>query len=345
MTTMAARFALNCAKEANGTIPVPNLCIGTWAWGDKWTWNNASPTALKDLEGAWRAIAAANLFFLDTAEVYGNGESERIIARLRANADLIKDTKQPSYNTNLVLASKFIPIPWPPTRVLAPARGMEAACRASLARLGALETMDLYQIHGPVHFANSIDSMAGALARCVEKGLTRAVGVSNYSRDEMARMDDALRRRGLRLATNQVEFSLLRTLPEKSGLLEECRKRGIVLMAYSPLGMGRLTGKYNGGDNPVPAGRRFGNFPMEKLEPLLEVVRRVAGVHGVSCSAVALKWVIQKGAIPLGGVKNARQAEENARAASEEWALTEEEMGELDRFALEGTTSMFWQHG
>lgn len=342
---MASRFALACAKEANGSIPVPSLCIGTWAWGDSWTWKNASPTAIKDLEGAWQAIAAANLFFLDTAEVYGQGESERIIARLRANSDLLKDNKStPSFNSNLVIASKFLPIPWPPTRVLAPARGMEAACRGSLARLGGASSMDLYQIHGPVHFANSIDSMAGGLARCVEKGLTRAVGVSNYSRDEMARMDDALRRRGLRLATNQVEFSLLRTLPEKSGLLEECRKRGVVLMAYSPLGMGRLTGKY-GGDNPVPAGRRFGNFPMEKLEPLLEVVRKVAGAQGVSCSAVALKWVIQKGAIPLGGVKNARQAEENARAASEEWALTEEEMKELDGVALEGTTSLMWQHG
>lgn len=337
---MASRLALMCAKEARGTIPLPSLCIGTWAWGDSRTWNNTHPSALADLEGAWRAIAAADLFFLDTAEVYGSGESERIISRLRTNTAITPT----AFQSKLVIASKFLPIPWPPTRVLLPARGMVAACRDSLARLG-LERMDLYQIHGPVHFANSIDSMAGALARCVEEGLTRAVGVSNYSLDEVVRMDEALRARGLRLASNQVEFSLLRTLPETSGLLAECKKRGIVVMAYSPLGMGRLTGKYNGKDKPVPAGRRFGAFPMESLESLLEVVRRVAEAHGVSCAAVALKWVIQKGAIPLGGVKNAKQAEENARAASEEWALAEEEMKELDQVAQEGTTTWHWQHG
>lgn len=336
----APRFALNCAKEAGGTIPLPSLCIGTWSWGDSWTWNNASASAVKDLEGAWQAMAAADLFFLDTAEVYGSGESERIIARLRADAALTPAALQ----ARLVVATKFLPVPWPPARVLAPARGMVAACRASLQRLGGLARVDLYQIHGPVHFANSIDSMAGALARCVELGLARAVGVSNYSRDEMVRMDEALRRRGLRLASNQVEFSLLRTRPETSGLLAECRARGIVMMAYSPLGMGRLTGKY-GRDTPVPKGRRFGDSPWEAVEPLLEVQRRVAAAHGVGCAAVALKWVIQKGAIPLGGVKNAKQAEENARAASEEWALTEEEIAELDKFALEGTTSFMWQHG
>ncbi|CAN8096081.1 unnamed protein product [Discula destructiva] len=344
---MATRFALTCAKEATATIPLPSLCIGTWAWGDSWTWNNASPSALADLEGAWKAIAAADLFFLDTAEVYGNGESERIIAKLRGAGDDNDNKLTPAaaaaFRSRLVVASKFLPIPWPPARVLSPGRGMVAACRASLGRLG-LERMDLYQIHGPVHFANSIDTMAGALARCVELGLTRAVGVSNYSRDEMVRMDEALKKRGLRLASNQVEFSLLRRLPETSGLLDECQRRGIVMMAYSPLGMGRLTGKYTR-DTPVPKGRRFGDFPMETLDPLLEVLRRVAAAHEVSCAAVALKWVIQKGAIPLGGVKNAKQAEENARAASEEWGLTEEEIAELDRFAQEGTTSMMWQHG
>lgn len=303
-----------------------------------WTWKNASPNAVQELEGAWKSIAAADLFFLDTAEVYGNGESERIIARLRQNAALTPA----AFKDRLIVASKYLPIPWPPGRLF-PSTGMPRACRESLARLG-LERMDLYQIHGPVHFAHSIDAMAGGLARCVEAGLTRAVGVSNYSKDEMVRMDEALRRRGLRLASNQVEFSLLRARPETSGLLAECRSRGIVLMAYSPLGMGRLTGKYDG-DNPPPAGRKFGDVPMATLAPLLGVVRAAAAAHGVSCSAVALRWVIQKGAVPLGGVKNARQAEENARAAGDGWALTDAEMAELDKHAHEGTTSFMWQHG
>lgn len=305
----------------------------------RWTWKNASPEALKDLEGAWKSIAAADLFFLDTAEIYGSGESERIISRLRKDAALTS----PQFHDRLVLASKYMPLPWPPTRIL-PSVGMTRACRGSLERMGLEGPMDLYQIHGPVHFAHSIDTIAGGLARCVEQGLTRAVGVSNYSLDEMVRMDEALKKRGMRLASNQVEYSLLRTLPETSGLLAECKKRGIVLMAYSPLGMGRLTGKY-GRNNPAPSGRRFGGAPPELLEALVDVLRRVADAHSVSCSAVALKWVIQKGAVPLGGVKNAKQAEENARAAAEGWELTKDEMAELDRCAQEGSTTFIWQHG
>ncbi|KAL1857107.1 hypothetical protein Daus18300_010450 [Diaporthe australafricana] len=335
---MATRFVLKCAKESAGTIPLPNLCIGTWSWGDSWTWKNASKDAVAELEGAWTCMSDTNLFFIDTAEVYGQGESERIISKLRQNSKLTTD----EFRSRLVIASKFIPIPWPPTRLLLPG-GMVKFCKASLERLG-LEEMDLYQIHGPTHFINSIDAMAGGLAKCVELGLTRSVGVSNYSKDEMITIDEALKKRGLRLASNQVEFSLLRTLPEKSGLLEECKKRGIVLMAYSPLGMGRLTGKYSK-ENPPPPGRKFGNFPMEQLAPLLDALRNIGEAHGVKSSAVALKWVIQKGAIPLGGVKNAKQAEENARSASDEWVLSENEMAELDKHAQLGKTNMMWQHG
>ena len=335
---MASRFALRCAKESSETIPLPNLCIGSWSWGDSWTWKNSSEQAVAELDGAWASMRASNLYFVDTAEVYGRGESERIIARLRQNPENTPE----DYKSKLVIASKFLPIPWPPNRLLQPS-AMVTYCKASLARLG-LEQMDLYQVHGPVHFLNSIDSMAGGLAKCVELGLTRAVGVSNYSKDEMVKMDEALKKRGLRLASNQVEFSLLRTLPETSGLLEECKKRGILMMAYSPLGMGRLTGKYSK-ENPPPSGRSFGNVPMEKLAPLLEALRKVAEAHDVKQSAVALKWVIQKGAIPLGGVKNTKQAEENALAASDEWTLSEEEMAELDKLALGGKTSWAWQHG
>lgn len=338
MTMATSRFALKCAKESAGTITLPNLCIGTWAWGDARTWNNASKEQVADLEGAWTCMSDSGLFFVDTAESYGQGESERIISRLRQDAKLTTD----EFRARLVTATKFLPVPWPPSRLFLPG-GMVTCCRASLERLG-LERMDLYQVHGPTHFANSIDAMAGGLAKCVELGLTRAVGVSNYSRDEMVKADEALKKRGLRLASNQVEFSLLRTLPEKSGLLEECRKRGIVLMAYSPLGMGRLTGKYSR-ENPPPSNRRFGNFPMEKLAPLLDTLRKVAEAHNVKPSAVALKWVIQKGAIPLGGVKNARQAEENAKAASDEWLLSQSEMDELDKHAQVGTTNFLWQHG
>jgi aryl-alcohol dehydrogenase-like predicted oxidoreductase len=167
-----------------------------------------------------------SLFFVDTAEVYGSGESERIICSLREGSP-------DEFKAKLIIATKFIPIPWPPSRIFMPS-GMAKYCKLSLKRLG-VQQVDLYQVHGPVHVFNSIDSIAGGLAHCVETGLAKAVGVSNYSLEEMINMDEALKKRGLRLASNQVEFSLLRTLPETSGLLEECKKRGILMMAYSPL--------------------------------------------------------------------------------------------------------------
>ncbi|KAH8880876.1 Aldo/keto reductase [Thozetella sp. PMI_491] len=332
---MSARFVLRHAKESAGTTPLPNLCIGTWAWGDSRTWNNASSKAREELNGAWACMQKTGLSFLDTAEAYGGGESERIIRSLR-------DSSPEDFKAKLVIASKFIPVPWPPVRAFMP-RGMVKYCKLSLERLG-MEQMDLYQIHGPVHFFNSIDSMAEGLAQCVELGLTKSVGVSNYSLEEMITMDEALKKRGLRLASNQVEFSLLRTLPEKSGLLAECKKRDILLMAYSPLAMGRLSGKYSA-ENPPPSGRRFSNYPMTQITPLLEAMRKVAEAHNVKPSAVALKWVIQKGAIPLGGVKNAAQAEENASSADDGWTISDQEMAELEKHTIVGTTSMMWQHG
>ena len=97
-----------------------------------------------------------------------------------------------------------------------------------------MNCVDLYQIHGPVHF-RSIKVVANALAEAVKLGLTKTVGVSNYSTDEMIKMYDCLQQHGIPLASNQVEFSILRRLPETSGHIAECHKRNIAVLGYSPL--------------------------------------------------------------------------------------------------------------
>jgi aryl-alcohol dehydrogenase-like predicted oxidoreductase len=79
--------------------------------------------------------------------------------------------------------------------------------------------------------------------------------------------------------------------------------------------------------------------------PLLDTLRKVADAHNVKPSAVALKWVIQKGAIPLGGVKNSAQAEENAEAADDSWTISSSEMEELETHTIVGSTTLTWQHG
>jgi len=213
-----------------------------------------------------------------------------------------------------------------------------------LARLG-LPSVDLYQIHGPISL-RSHDAIAEALAAAHGEGLVKAVGVSNYSIKETRSIAAALARRGLRLATNQIEFSLLRRSPETGGLLAACSDLGVVPLAYSPIGQGRLTGKYSAG-HPPPGKRTFSNHPMTVVDGIVAELRRIGDGHGGKLpSQVALNWVITKGAVPIPGAKNRQQAEENAGALG--WQLDGDDLARLDRVALPGIstlTSRMWQHG
>ena len=137
-------------------------------------------------------------------------------------------------------------------------------------------------------------------------------------------MDAALRKRGLRLASNQIEFSLLRTMPLRVGLIGACRELGVVPLAYSPIGQGRLTGKYSAA-NPPPGGRTFSAHPMAEVDAVVAQLRRIGEAHGDRTpSQVALAWLIAQGAVPIPGAKNRDQAEQNAGALG--WRLTGEEL-------------------
>jgi len=180
----------------------------------------------------------------------------------------------------------------------------------------------------------------------VADGLTSAVGVSNYSIRETTAIHAHLATRGVPLASNQIEFSLLRRRPETTGLLARCRELGVVPIAYSPIGQGRLTGKYSAA-NPPPGSRTFSAHPMEQVDRIVGELRRIGDAHdGKTPSQVALRWIIEKGAVPIPGAKNAQQAAENAGALG--WELSAEEIEALDRIALDGQRTIaqrFWQHG
>jgi aryl-alcohol dehydrogenase-like predicted oxidoreductase len=324
------------ARTLPGTdIPVPDLGLGTWAWGDRTTWgmNGYDPSYdFASIQAAYTTSVRAGVTLLDTAEMYGAGESERIIGRLLR--------EDPTHRDRVVVATKFMPFPW-----RTPFAGaLMAALRASLARLG-LPSVHLYQIHGAISL-RSARTEAVALAQAFRAGLVRAVGVSNYSARELHAMHAALAAHGIPLATNQVEYSLLRTMPERDGLLDACRELGVTLLAYSPLGMGRLTGKYSAA-NPPPGKRAFSAFPMEEVDPVIAELRRLGGAHGGRTpSQVALNWLICKGAVPIPGAKNAEQAEQNAGALG--WSLAADEITALDRVAKHGQRGLFnriWQHG
>jgi len=313
-----------------GEVGVPPICCGTWSWGDS-TWGYDEKKDLPGIEETWSLLNSKGLGFYDTAEAYGPGTSEKIIGQQLA--------KMPAADrSNVIIATKWLPLPIMPGRFFPP-KGIVGCLKNSLQRLG-VDSVELYQVHGYIHL-NSIESVAKGLAQCVNLGLTKTVGVSNYSKEHMIRMYDALAKEGIPLASNQIEYSLLRRLPEETGLIQAAHERGIVPLAYSPLAQGRLSGKYSAA-NPPPSNRRFSKYPMEQIEPLLEVMRGIAEKRDVPVTTVGLNWIMCKGAIPLPGARNAKQAEQNARALG--WRLTDEEIVELEKHSMSGSTS-FWQHG
>jgi aryl-alcohol dehydrogenase-like predicted oxidoreductase len=316
------------------TQAVQPLGVGTWAWGDSSTWGMGgydSALTLATIRDAWDASLDAGVTLFDTAEVYGGGESERIIG------GFLKDDPRAD---RAVLATKFMPSPWK----LNVGSALMSALKASLDRLGR-GSVELYQVHGPISLRGH-DALAEAMANAHQAGLIQAIGVSNYSVKETRAFDAALRKRDLRLATNQIEYSLLRRMPETVGLIDACKELGVVPLAYSPIGQGRLTGKYSA-QNPPPGKRNFSNHPMEEVDKIVAELRAIGAAHGDRTpSQVALNWLIAKGAVPIPGAKNRAQATENAGALG--WSLTPDEIATLDavaKFGTRGIAQRVWQHG
>jgi len=285
--------------------------MGAWQWGDRLIWQFGQNYGDEECRAAFEVSLEAGIRFVDTAEVYGNGRSERMLGQF------LKETDQP-----VLVATKYLPYPWRFTK-----KALRRAIKGSLERIG-IEAVDLYQIHQPYSLL-PLDSLMEALAEVAKEGLTRTVGVSNYNQTQMMRAYSALARNHVPLASNQVTYSLLNRGIEYDGLLARCQELGVRVIAYSPIEKGLLTGKYTP-DNTPPGvrGRRYGDL-LPKIGPLLKLMTEIGQEHGGKSKAqVALNWCICKGTLPIPGAKNAKQAEENAGALG--WKLTEEEMEKLD---------------
>lgn len=285
--------------------------LGAWQWGDRVMWQYGRTHSDEDIRKAFESSLQEGIRFIDTAEVYGSGRSERMLGQF------MKNTDQP-----VLVATKFFPMPWRLTKNTVP-----TALRHSLERIGA-DSVDLYQIHWPSPLL-SVDRMMEGMSICVEKGWTRTVGVSNFNATQMMTAYSALARHNIPLASNQVHYSLLRREVEKNGLLARCQELGVRLVAYSPLEMGLLSGKYSA-ENP-PAGARGAQYAsmLKKLPPLLKLMTAIGQDHGGKSNAqVALNWTICKGTLPIPGAKNETQALQNAGALG--WRLTDEEVAQLD---------------
>lgn len=286
--------------------------LGAWQWGDRVIWAYGQGYTDKEIRESFDVSLNLGVRFVDTAEIYGSGYSERLLGRF------LKETDQP-----VLVATKFFPWPWKFSKGFIP-----RALKGSLERLG-LDSVDLYQIHFS-SFVMSPETMMEGMVECVKRGWTRTVGVSNFGQKRMLRAYSTLAQHGIPLASNQVHYSLLSREVEKNGTLARCKELGIRLIAYSPLEKGLLTGKYS--LEAPPPGVRGGSQTTEllkRLPPVIKLLTEIGQNHGgKSTSQVSLNWLICKGALPIPGAKNAKQAEQNAGGAG--WKLTEDEVAKLD---------------
>jgi aryl-alcohol dehydrogenase-like predicted oxidoreductase len=295
------------------TIP---LGIGTWAWGDKLFWTYGKDYGAEEVKSAFQKAIDLGITLFDTAEIYGLGESERIIG------EMVRQNGRDS----ALIATKYMPLPW---RVSA--KQVESAIEHSLERL-QVKYIDLYQIHQPVSFLMAQSKLLDVLAEAVKTGKIRALGVSNYSAQQMRSAYEYLKQKGIPLAVNQVQYSLLARQIESNGVLQTARELGITILAYSPLAQGLLTGKYTALKPPSGARQldpKFGADGIARIEPLLKTLKELSEVYSKSPAQIALNWLIERKVIPIPGAKNPQQVEENYGALG--WELRREDVAQLSR--------------
>ena len=256
-----------------------------WAPGHGATlffWQYGNAYGEDEVRSAFNASLAAGVNFLDTAEVYGLGKSEEIISQCvqahaqQAELASVAETGDHdlSDRAKVIIATKYMPLPWRFS-----AQSVADALTASLKRL-KLPSVTLYQVHWPFDFLMSQKTLMNALADEVDQGRIQTIGVSNYSAKQMREAHSYLAERGIPLAVNQVQYSLLHRNIESNGVLEAARNLEVTILAYSPLAQGLLTGKYTVGSDRQPSGARrldprFNKKNLQKIEPVLAALQTI----------------------------------------------------------------------
>ncbi len=301
------------------SLGVPRLGLGAMTWGEARGLARLHPAQLayggahgyEEEKRALEASLDAGVDLFDTAAMYAGGASERRLGELAAGRDVL-------------IASKF------PSSFRFRVEDFPEELEASLARLGR-SSIDLYQHHFPTRRV-SIPELMNQLADAVEAGKVRAVGVSNYSADQMRQAHETLAERGIPLASNQVEYSLLHRQPETNGVLAACRELGVTLIAYTPLAGGLLTGKYSAENRPGGFFRRvlprYRRRSLEAIQPVVGLLAEIGDRYSKKPSQVALRWLIENPTVlPIPGAKNGQQATANAGALT--FTLTVDEVEAL----------------
>lgn len=291
-------------------VKVSAIGLGTWQFGSA-EWGYGPEYSESTAHILVRRALELGVNLIDTAEFYGFGKSENVVGNA---IEGLRD--------QVFVATKLFPI--------LPLRSVVVSRAKASARRLQIDEIDLYQLHWPNPLVPMTETVKG-LKDLTAQGLVRQIGVSNYSLSQWRAAEEAL---GAPIISNQVHFSLLTRGPEKE-LLPYAQANDRLIIAYSPLEQGVLSGKYNANNRPgkMRALRKyFLPTNLNRLRPLLEELKRVADSHQASVAQISLAWLISKpNVVAIPGAATVAQLESNVAAADIE--LSRSELESIDGFA------------
>lgn len=304
-------------------IEITPIGLGTmqFAGGSGFLWFMYRRLSTETITGIVKATLDGGINWFDTAEIYGQGSSERYLA------NALKAAGQT--NVDVVIATKWFPL----------FRTASSIGKTIDTRLKYLDgyNIGLYQVHFPRSFSSTRGIM-NQMADLVEKGKIRSIGVSNYSAEQMRHAHDILAEHGLYLASNQVHYSLLNREIESNSILDTGKQLGITIIAYSPLESGLLSGKFHDDSSAfsnAPFYRRVRlKSQLKKSRQLIETLKEIAIAHSATPAQVALNWLINfhgEVVVAIPGASTVKQAQDNAAAMS--FTLSSAELTQIDQLS------------
>ncbi len=297
---------------------LPKIALGAWSWGvgtaggDQVFGNYLSAD---DLKPVFKKAMEHGLCLWDTAAVYGEGSSERILG------NFVKGVSR----EDVILSTKFTP-----QIASASPDAMQEMIDGSKERLYT-DIIDIYWIHNPM----DVEKWTPDIIPLAKSGQIKAIGVSNHNLAEIKRADEILAAEGLKISAVQNHFSLLHRSSERASILDYCKENGITFYSYMVLEQGALTGRYTE-ENPFPAGTGRGdsyNPHLKKLAALIHEMEIIGTRFDANPAQVATAWAIAKGTLPIIGVTKVHQVEEAAKAT--QIALTDDEIRRLEKLGDE----------
>ncbi|HEY1499996.1 MAG TPA: aldo/keto reductase [Acidobacteriaceae bacterium] len=308
---------------------VSELCLGTMTFSTAdGMWKHISGVDQNLADELLKLSVDAGINFVDTADVYSNGESENVLAQAIANLGIARK--------DLVIATKGYGRTGPGRNDIGASRGhLMQAIDASLQRLRT-DYIDLYQIHA-FDTVTPIEETLRALNTLVEQGKVRYIGVSNWHAWQI------MKALGISEAKNLAKFDTLQAYYSIAGrdlereivpLLEDQR---VGLLVWSPLAGGLLSGKYSRENQKPENSRRSAfDFPIvdkERAWRIIDVLRPIAEAHQTGVATVALAWMLAKPFVTsvIIGAKRVDQLRQNLAAVNLE--LTQAEIKQLDEIS------------